>query len=537
MRTTLWWSFILVASSNNYVLGNASSFPLSCFGCSDSSHGHALNLAKKKKKKRSVLDIGRGGGAMNNVNGSSSSSNKKRNKNKKGGVGKKKRSATSTTSAGAREEKEEEEDSKNLISNAMKEKDAAQVLGDAIRDRKEILQKDSYHSNDDDHMYGSSFSSSLISLGYAIGTTDKPTTKVPFISEEEEDHDDDGISSSTSTFRTAILANYFLHSHGGAYALQCLSSILSVSCAIACLALPPTSLLKVTLLRRAFMCLITKHASGLFAAAVISAHDIPKMGLYRTKERLEMLAKDAVAQYLFYAALLLVWIPSTTTSKLAEVWWMKKNRYYACLLGPVLVREIVHVAWVLSDVAVILLGGSSTSEHGSNEGGIVRVLLNTASGLLDALMSVCLGANVWRGADAAKRQRLLALFVSRISLLTEIGTGFTLLIDAIQITFNFCLAPTLSSRPPLMEVIRCLVCTRLYIHYFLMTIQKSKVTSLIKGLRGGAIVADVPHLVLDVLLDPKKAMGLDYGKSSNHMEEEGEKRMSRSNIVMEALGF
>lgn len=98
---------------------------------------------------------------------------------------------------------------KEAIQEALKEKDSAQALGDAIRDRADDwLETDPLFSRID---------ASVSSVGWAMGTSD------------------DG--GSVEAAPSSVLAHYFLKSHGGAHALQSVCSLLAVLLSVgACVA-------------------------------------------------------------------------------------------------------------------------------------------------------------------------------------------------------------------------------------------------------------------------------------------------------------
>jgi hypothetical protein len=137
------------------------------------------------------------------------------------------------------------------------------------------------------------------------------------------------------------------------------------------------------------------------------------------------------------------------------------------------------------------------------------MVLKVGKGAVDAIMSLLLTPSQWRGADAPQRQKLLAKLVARASLAMEIGTGLILTIDAARAFLDYSVSP-MGSRPPLITVMKRLICARLYINF--MLVRRRKVIDLVKNLRGGFV--HVPGRVLDTLLEPQKAMGLDWGEAA-----------------------
>lgn len=120
--------------------------------------------------------------------------------------------------------------------------------------------------------------------------------------------------------------------------------------------------------------------------------------------------------------------------------------------------------------------------------------------MVNAAMSLLLGADAWKQKE--NRQQLLAKLVSRASLAAELVTGAIILADASSTFVSFALSS--STRAPMSDVLRSVVCARLYILF--MSVRRKRLTELGNSIRGGAL--DVPDKVLDALLEPRKAMGL-----------------------------
>lgn len=401
---------------------------------------------------------------------------------------------------------------------------------------------------------------SLLSLGLSLGTSDprsssenlaKLQSKRIMDTYDDEMMDGGGVEAS----RTSILANYFLQSHGGAYAFQCTVSAFSVFTGLAAILLPilpfaPSSdvntfnTLQMVFIRRCLLCALMKHASGLLAAAILSARRIPQIGLYETRRRVEALASDPVAQYLFYCSLLLVWLPVTvvispaqnkvasdTGSATAQIasaclpWYLNskvQRPSILAFLGPILLREIIHLVWVVYDVCTIL--GASP-------------ILTVAKSGIDALMSIVLTPSLWRKADSRKKQRLLAKLVARVSLVLELATGAIIGLDVFRTVAGFSLSP-LDKRPKVRVMLTKVLCGRLYLNY--MLVRKKKIVDLVGTIRGGA--GHVPERILDVLLEPKKAMGIEDNKcndnqlaSSKELDQKSKKELV--NLIGDALGI
>lgn len=511
---------------------------------------HSLNFPIRKLDVLDHLHSIRGGA------GTPSPTKKKKSKKRS------KNNSTRTSSLLASKQKQSKTDSKEgfkegkqKIGEAMKESDSAKLLGEAIRDRKDILQNDPILPP---QMDINDIDASLLSLGLSLGTSDPrssfSTAKkiTPINSSDQHDTYDSNIldGGGVEAPRTSILANYFLQSHGGAYAFQCTVSALSVVMGLVAILLPSLpflsshknvsiGILQIVFLRRSLLFALLKHASGLLAAAILSARRIPEIGLYKTRKLIEELASDPVAQYLFYCALLLVWLPvhtitSKPTGSNAETvsplipWFLSSKLHRPTLvtfLGPILLREIIHSAWVIYDVCIIL-GSSSTASP----------LLKICKGSLDAFMSILLTPGVWRKADSRRKQHLLAKMVSRASLSLEICAGAIILIDGLRSLFHFSLSP-LDNRPKLSDLLKKVFCVRLYINY--MLVRKKKIISLAGTIRGGA--SHVPERIIDLLLEPKRTMGIlenyDVKKKRISNEEATKKKKKWINFLGDALGI
>ena len=466
---------------------------------------------------------------------------------------------------------EEEEGGTEQIKEAMRRnKDTADTLGNAIRSRADLLRSDVH---DPDHLSSHPLhgvDASIASLGLALGTSDpasaaststgsttstSTSTSEGGIGDLDTNDEGGGVQPSSS----AVLANYFLQSHGGAHGIQSLLSFLSVLAGLGALLLPPPTptgtgtgtgsgggWIKLILLRRCLLCALAKHAAGLVAVTTLSAKRLPSVGFRQTRRRIEALALDPVSQYLFYCALLLVWAPSLVASggggggggggwgrgkaaaKAAAAastasaataatdaaskivvpkipWWLngRSTSFYTtvCLLGPILLREVVSTAWVVSDIFVILASSSAEGGDGDRE---EPFLLRAARTSVDAFLSVLFTPSKWRDADSASRQKLLAKLVAKTSLALEVMTGIIIMYDAIRAFSDYTLSPV-GARPTLLSVAKRVLCARLYLNF--MLVRRKKIDSLVNIIRGGAL--QVPGRILDVLLEPKAAMGLD----------------------------
>uniref|UniRef100_A0A7S1V1F7 Uncharacterized protein n=1 Tax=Grammatophora oceanica TaxID=210454 RepID=A0A7S1V1F7_9STRA len=364
------------------------------------------------------------------------------------------------------------QDGKEKVSEALKEKDAAEALGDAIRERADILRADT-RSEVSPLIQG--IDQSIQSVGWAMGSSDGATPL----------DDDAGIEVSTGS----VVANYFLKSHGGAHALQSACSLLAVLSGIGALVMPVTNSAQPVLMKRCLQLAILKHISGLLAATVVAAKAIPEIGLSQARTWMEQLAVDPVSQYVFYSSALLVWTACGST------WWKALPQITLVLLGPILLREWISTAFVVSDVLVLL---STTSE---NEDGSPTTMLRVGSNLVNAGMSLLVTPGVWRSADAAAKQRVLAKLVARISLVLELGVGLLLAIDGMLGLWQKTIQP---KSVKLLPAVGRLLCARLFIHF--LFIRRKKIQRVAASIRGGAI--DLPGRLLDVLLRPGESMGV-----------------------------
>lgn len=448
-----------------------------------------------------------------------------------------------------------QEEDKKAISDAMKENsNVGEYLSGAIRKRKDILREEMKMSSErnQQEQSGEEFNeidASLISLGVSMGTS---SYSYPHSKSERQNTDNNtnkidggGVEAS----KTSILANYFLQSHGGAYVFQCIASLLSVLFGLSSFLIPlsPSALsLKTTLLKKCLLFALTKHFSGLVAASFLSAKQIPQIGLFRTRKKIHAMARDPVAQYLFYCALLLFWISSSVVDGTSlEVLVHKSNNKYNKLLhlnmlGPILIREIIHLSWVLWDVVTILGLPSDDDEESSALLQVLTPFIKVMGTSVDAFMSLLFTPDVWRGTSTSttsgkqqeqgmmiKRQRLMAKLVSRISLLMEIFCGIAIIFDALMKTIHFTiLNPRDDKRPNIMTLFKSVLCARLYFNF--LVVRQRKIVDLVTTIRGGAVTYSI-HRVLDVLLEPKKTMGLLEIVPDDNNENKRNKEVTNNN--------
>ncbi|KAL3816581.1 hypothetical protein ACHAXA_003821 [Cyclostephanos tholiformis] len=446
------------------------------------------------------------------------------------------------------------DDARHAIDDAMRGRDAASALGDAIRDRAEILRRDDVHvwasAPRRSRRAPSSSSSSSSSRYYVM----------------DEALESIGLSMGTAgTDVSDLLADYFLKTHGGTHVAQTLLSLLASILGVACLSLPPfpsssssssssayhrrsnnantdashlsrhilLSALKCRLMQQAMIVAMAKHASGMIGAMNVGASLIPLTGVRNARRKLESIASDPVGQYLFYCSLLAVWMgwfggggdvdgmggylarlrgtvvsimnsattappdgaaamTATATSQLLDALSRQPPPWYMCrspcgagiivpflVLGPVLLREVVSVIWVCSDVLELL--SSSSSGGGGMTGAILSTALSTSRSAIDAFMGLLIAHEEWRDADSFQRQRALSSLVSRCSLLTELAVGGILIADAAQSFWTYALVgPTMAGtlmgggvgvggggRSRLGRVVGKTACAHLYVNFLL----------------------------------------------------------------------
>lgn len=320
---------------------------------------------------------------------------------------------------------------------------------------------------------------SLSSLGHAVGASDHRMSE----------------GGGVEAAATSVVANYFLKSHGGVHGLQFLCSFLATISGIGVLVFQrvPRGLV---MLRRTMIFAMIKHVSGVLAASIIAAKAIPKIGLRNARQWMEKLALDPVSQYVFFTALVLVWLPPVL--KLETCWWWGKPPLMFVLVGPILIREIISSALVISDV-LVLLSVSGDSKP-------VDFVLKIANSTVNAVMSLLVSAKSWRHADPSKRQAIMASLVSNASLVMEVGVGLLMLADAIYSTSKFAFATGLV-RPSFREMASKLICIRLYIHF--LWVRRKKIAKVAMNVRGGAL--KFPFWFLDVMDNPLNAMGVVQG--------------------------
>ncbi len=598
---------IIVAAAQSSVAAN--SIPSSLLSSITSSKTTLRRSSEHNSKVRDVFAI------MNNIRGGAidvDETTKKKQK-KKSSKSPKSKGVSSNTDDN---NNDKDEDAKVAINTAMKDSsDTATSLGEAIRSRAHILRQDKLPFQE------RTFDSALVSLGLSLGTAgldnnvdDQENEMI--IRADGEDEEGDEIMSTTASSAaatkattmmayyqyghngklqhqqnqqyvqpstSAVIANYFLKTHGGTHLLQCVLSLLASVLGVACLVLPsfPTaasaaalvakstttsssssiatttsvtqqltrkilnSTTKYQLLQQTLLLAMAKHISALGGAVLLGAQRIPTLGLRNARRHLELVALDPVGQYLFYCSILVVWLgwfgggggssgsgngmdfvtelrrkaisiqntasataaaAGTTvgssvevdaTSQLLDVlsqsvppWFLSQSSgggiIPVIMLTPILLREVISIIWVVSDVLSLAF---STSSEGGIMGNFCRGILTTARSILDAFMSIVIPSDQWRKADSFQRQRTLARLVSQISLVLEVLVGAVLFGDAILAFWGFSFggSATTSSgtivgtRLPLKIVVGKMACAHLYINFLLS--RRRKIHALVGSIR------------------------------------------------------
>jgi len=395
------------------------------------------------------------------------------------------------------------------------------------------------------------------SIGWGLGASDHRQhyyNSATMVATPAEDGDicDGGVAGSP----TSVLASYFLKSHGGAHAIQCLCSILASSAALATLVLPSKrNDMRLVLMRRTMVFAMVKHVTGLLGGALVAARGIPEVGLKKTRLWMQQLAKDPVSQYVFYAACVLLWLPSSAATAQQSIAFSKKFSWLPLVLvGPILLREAVSTLLVISDVLV--LWATSTADgrnalEGEEESNAsaedtIHTVLSVSQKSIDIVMSLLVTPSRWRPADPATRQALLAKLTSRVSLALELIVGAVMTLDAMGRMGQFVFGTTTtvgSHKPTFFSVVKRLVCATIYLQFLYS--RKRKISRLATAMRGGS--ARLPFYVLDVLLDPPGAMGLQPPQAQRQaqkqtqpqtpQEQQGPRDLSWKDYVLIALGM
>ena len=331
---------------------------------------------------------------------------------------------------------------------------------------------------------------------------------------------------------SSVIANYFLKSHGGAHLLQSASSLLAMTCAMGSIFLTlkysstapdgaaGNAKWTLLLLRQAMIFAMIKHVSGLLASASLAAKAIPEIGISQSRKWMEDIVQKPVAQYVFYAALILLWLPSRSfilastneaAKSISTTWWWPRHRWMVSfLVGPILLRETVSNMLVISDI-LVLWNVSSKEDNAVLEG-----ILKYSQTIVNALMSLLVSPSKWRSANPAERQDILAGLVSKASLALETGVGGILVADSVVGCMRMIFG-ILGGRLAWHEILTKIIVIRLYVHY-LIYIRRKNLSTLATEMRGGA--AQLPFWLLDTLNDPAKALGISKDEVSKKENED-----------------
>lgn len=426
------------------------------------------------------------------------------------------------------------------INNKLKDTaDIADALGDAIRNRAdEILP---VKIDNDSHP-------SIESIGWAMGSSEQKNrlyrrrNQLLFdgINLDDNEDADDGNRNDevdiiddgeVSASPSSVVANYFLRSHGGAHAIQCFCSVLSVTAGLLSLLLSSSSTKAalfntiVILQKRCLLFALVKHFSGLFSSCILAARSIPIIGFRKSRYWIASIVNDPISQYAFYCACVIVWLPqqqqqpadfvsiptnpSTSVLSFHVPIWQRYRLINICLVGPVLIREIISTLFVVSDVLVLVSTTISSGQEINDT--ILLFLLKLSHGISDATMSLLVTPKKWKSLDTSSRQIVLAKLASKCSLLLEVAVGIVMSIDSIWslVSLLFGSTGTLSSslqknQLTITNVVKRIVCTLLYVEF--LSKRKMKISKLVLQIRGGT--SQVPFRLLDIILNPLKEMGI-----------------------------
>jgi hypothetical protein len=421
--------------------------------------------------------------------------------------------------------------SKDLINDKLKDEDsAAQSLGDAIRQNAHLILSSSNYPYDEDHDQ-----TTLESLGHAMGSSDYTTSVLSQYSKQPLEMNSSSIRRTKSkmaqelTSPTAVIVHYFLKSHGGIHILQCTCSLLASLAGMGSLLLYHSRTLQYTLVQRTLFFGMCKHISGVLMAIYLVARSISRPGgFHEARQSIQSLIRDPISQYVFYTACVLLWLPSSTVTTITSkaipppsldgassvvektmaasalnglVWCQQYSWVPLVLVGPVVLREFISIALVVSDVLTLII--ATTTGTDSSTTTYIERLLKVTHAIVNATMSILVTPQKWRSSNAAQRQALLARLVSKISLLLEVGVGILMLCDCLVMSMRYLFVNT-GGQIRFYSLMKSMICTRLYIG-FLWTRRKN-ISKLAESMRGGAIEA--PIYVLDILLHPTVSMGI-----------------------------
>jgi hypothetical protein len=159
--------------------------------------------------------------------------------------------------------------------------------------------------------------------------------------------------------------------------------------------------------------------------------------------------------------------------------------------------------------------------------------LQTCQKSINVIMSLLVTPEKWRAADPAVRQRILAKLTSKVSLAMEVCVGAILVLDALVLMGRIVFGNASQLKPPFGMVIKRLLCSRLFLQY--LWTRKRKINRLALDIRGGA--AELPLYVLDVLADPRAAMGLPQRPAAVQLTRRRVEELTWKDYILIGLGL
>jgi len=405
---------------------------------------------------------------------------------------------------------EEKRESRRQIEKAMKPSNkTGDVLADSMRqailDRAHILRNDPPFLNNAQH--APAYDISIHSIGYGMGMTPLPKYPRPKKRKAEvAKYNEEELSTrvdilletdlAMEDLRSAILANYIFQSHGGTHLLQTMASILAsltgISACILALSNDPKEMQMCFLLLKQCAAMgMIKHGMGVIGMVLLSARNIPQQGLYQTRRVVEQLVQSredgAVTRYLFYCSWLVLWSGNERPWYLSSIVPPAARLLTTlCLLGPILLREIIHVIWVLSDVLKILSSYTPPNNRKDLASSISKAILSLTSASIDQIMNPLLRSFVagdettpWTHAHAIQKQKILAVGITKFSGLLELYTAFLVGLDVTSMFLQFvgfvpeqllvgildANTSTLRPKPAIPTLIKSALLARLYLNF------------------------------------------------------------------------
>ena len=173
-------------------------------------------------------------------------------------------------------------------------------------------------------------------------------------------------------------------------------------------------------------------------------------------------------------------------------WFLSRSYGYILpilILMPVLLREIISVIWVISDVLSLMVVSTKSKSVKVLLGSFLSSCRTILDGSLRVLLAMTSNTNeelsLSSYADSFHRQRTLAVLVLQCSSVMELAVGGILFWDAIQSFWNFAfVTPTVTmttttisgARLPFKCVLGKMACAHLYLN-FLQSTKRRKATT------------------------------------------------------------